>query len=1318
MTRRPYHRAVDEGPEVDERTLGAERRWVEGVAAASVERADALKRADAALDRARSLNARMHERAIAELDEALARNRAEATAAHAVATAQAEARFAELNAGVDGRERGLAAKARKEAMALEERYESDYTERLTFAEGLLDDQTEEFTRVRNRKCRSYEAMREKVAATVLEAESVVRGYRQRPLKVREDASAPGEESALESGWSDLGRRLEALRRCRTASVFRGPILAVPGIAMPALGAIAGAVLANPLAVQPTSRAAAMGAGAGLALFVACTVALWLVARREVRLLHRGFTSKAGQILGGCARAADLAKADHAVRVAAARAQCEAEIESAKSAYGPKAAEIAAKLDAHLKEVARLAGNDRGKVLKLRFKELEAADRARDELLAAAESRCDRARAEEVARHAAVASDSAAAHAAARAAAVAAWHAAQASFVRSMRALEAADAVVRQAWTEARWAAWKPPTDAPGAVAPGILRLSLASLPGAVPPEPELAWSGIDPSATIEVPAFVGGDGHFSARIEAPPEHRAEALGLATNLLARILESFPPGKARFTFIDPVGLGQSFAGFMHLADEMDALVNERAWTDPRHIEQRLADVTEHMETVIQKYLRNEYQSLAEYNAQAGEIAEAYRFVVIADFPANITEASAKRLTSILRNGPRCGVNVILLSDLRQPLPAGLEADDLRACTALLRREPGEAGAWRVDAGGLAAAEFVPDRAPDDALLQRVTRDVGRAAREGNRVEVPFSAVAPAPEERWTLSSAASFRVALGRSGANRLQHLLLGEGTRQHALVAGKTGSGKSSLLNALIVNTALWYSPDEVELWLIDFKKGVEFKAYAAGGLPHARAVAVESDREFGLSVLQGLDAELARRGEMFRAENVQNVTDWRAAPGRARMPRVLLVIDEFQELFTEDDKVAQESSLLLDRLVRQGRAFGMHVVLGSQTLGGAYGIARATMGQMGVRIALQCNETDSQLILSDDNTAARLLSRPGEAIYNDAGGLVEGNNPFQVVWIGDAERDATIRQVKEFAEAHPSQPRPPAIVFEGNQPADPAANGLLSAALAEGPTAASALAPRLWLGDAVSIKDPTSVRLARRTGANLAIVGQRDESAAALLAMAMVSIAAQVPVDGARLVVLDGTTPDDRLHGTLARVAGALPTAAAFPSLRDAGDAVVELAREVARRSEEGAADRPGAFLVVNGLHRYRALRRDESDYGFGSGGDALTPDKALAAILREGPAVGVHCVLWADTTANLQRSVDRTSMRDIDSKVLFQMGANDSSSLIDGPAASRLGFHRALLADEESGALEKFRPYSLPDAAFLARVTAAIGRRPAGARP
>src|SRR5204862_1815323 len=136
--------------------------------------------------------------------------------------------------------------------------------------------------------------------------------------------------------------------------------------------------------------------------------------------------------------------------------------------------------------------------------------------------------------------------------------------------------------------------------------------------------------------------------------------------------------------------------------------------------------------------------------------------------------------------------------------------------------------------------------------------------------------------------------------------------------------------------------------------------------PHARAIAVESDREFGLSVLQRLDAELTRRGEMFRKLGVQDLPAYREA-SKQSLPRTLLIIDEFQEFFSEDDKLAQEAGLLLDRLVRQGRAFGIHVLLGSQTIGGTSGLARSTIGQMAVRVALQTSEADSQLILGDNN---------------------------------------------------------------------------------------------------------------------------------------------------------------------------------------------------------------------------------------------------------------------------------------------------------------------------------------------------------------
>src|SRR5262249_10043575 len=235
--------------------------------------------------------------------------------------------------------------------------------------------------------------------------------------------------------------------------------------------------------------------------------------------------------------------------------------------------------------------------------------------------------------------------------------------------------------------------------------------------------------------------------------------------------------------------------------------------------------------------------------------------------------------------------------------------------------------------------------------------------------------------------------------------------------------------------------------------------------------AIESDREFGLSVLQRLDDELKRRGDLFRNLGVQDVPGYKRAGGKEAIPRSLLIIDEFQEFFIEDDKIAQTASVLLDRIVRQGRAFGIHALLGSQTLGGAYTVARTTLGQMVIRIALQCNEADAYLIMDENNPAPRLLSRPGEGIYNDNAGSVEGNSPFQVVWLPDEVRDNYLGKVREradHAQTHYGGP----VVFEGNAPADIRENELLRDVLETKPTNAPVSA-RVWLGAPNSIKGPT-----------------------------------------------------------------------------------------------------------------------------------------------------------------------------------------------------------------------------------------------------
>jgi DNA segregation ATPase FtsK/SpoIIIE-like protein len=206
----------------------------------------------------------------------------------------------------------------------------------------------------------------------------------------------------------------------------------------------------------------------------------------------------------------------------------------------------------------------------------------------------------------------------------------------------------------------------------------------------------------------------------------------------------------------------------------------------------------------------------------------------------------------------------------------------------------------------------------------------------------------------------------------------------------------------------------MRVYLIDFKKGVEFKSYADYKLPHAEAIAVESEREFGLSVVERLDVELKKRGDLFRAAGTANITEYREKTG-VQIPRILLLVDEFQEFFTQDDHVARQTTLVLDRLVRQGRAFGIHIILGSQTLAGSYNLSRSTLDQMAVRIAMQCSETDSRLILSENNSAARLLSRPGEAIYNAASGLVEGNNLFQVARFSDEDREERLKLIGKIA---------------------------------------------------------------------------------------------------------------------------------------------------------------------------------------------------------------------------------------------------------------------------------------------------------------
>ena len=156
---------------------------------------------------------------------------------------------------------------------------------------------------------------------------------------------------------------------------------------------------------------------------------------------------------------------------------------------------------------------------------------------------------------------------------------------------------------------------------------------------------------------------------------------------------------------------------------------------------------------------------------------------------------------------------------------------------------------------------------------------------------------------------------------------GQQHEPHTLVAGATGSGKSVLIQALLLDIAATNSSDLAHIYLIDPKMGVDYAAVER--LPHLQG-GVIVDQSRAVEVMEGLVAEMERRYELFRTHGARDIRSFntKVGPGE-QLPYVFLVHDEFAEwMLTEDYKAAVTSNV--SRLGVKARAAGMHLIFAAQ----------------------------------------------------------------------------------------------------------------------------------------------------------------------------------------------------------------------------------------------------------------------------------------------------------------------------------------------------------------------------------------------------
>nr|WP_227987567.1 FtsK/SpoIIIE domain-containing protein [Helicobacter pylori] len=263
----------------------------------------------------------------------------------------------------------------------------------------------------------------------------------------------------------------------------------------------------------------------------------------------------------------------------------------------------------------------------------------------------------------------------------------------------------------------------------------------------------------------------------------------------------------------------------------------------------------------------------------------------------------------------------------------------------------------------------------------------------------------EKFWTESSQFKVSVPVGWDINHKEVRFEIGE-AQNHTLICDHSGSGKSNFLHVLIQNLAFYYNPDEVQLFLLDYKEGVEFNAYTDPILEHARLVSVASSVGFGMSFLSWLCDEMQKRADRFKQFKVKDLSDYRK---HEKMPRLIVVIDEFQVLFS-DNKSTKAVEGHLNTLLKKGRSYGVHLVLATQTMRGGE-IDSSIKAQIANRIALPMDADDSAKILDDD--AACELVRP-EGIFNNNGGHQKYHTKMSIPKAPDDFKSFLIKIHAEF----------------------------------------------------------------------------------------------------------------------------------------------------------------------------------------------------------------------------------------------------------------------------------------------------------------
>ena len=776
--------------------------------------------------------------------------------------------------------------------------------------------------------------------------------------------------------------------------------------------------------------------------------------------------------------------------------------------------------------------------------------------------------------------------------------------------------------------------------------------------------------------------------------------LLTSIVYREILSLMDGKIKLTIVDPIGMGDNCSSLLGL----DNSFYDSVYTDDRSIEEELVKLTKFISLVNTKYLKNEYESISKYNIGVGDVEEPYQILIAYDILDSFKNESLKKVKSIIQNSTRTGIQTLLIQKTNVEHENEYQQKDndkilkeIADMSIVISERNGDfvidmpLNNNDKDFQLYSDARLVIDDSNllDEVLNKNISQYLNYKLGSVGDTKVSYiEKIQDLLDSKsfWNKSASESIEANIGKSGRED-QLLEINNKIEAHALLIGRSGSGKSNLLHMIITDLALNYSPDELRLYLIDMKGGIEFIRYVDNSLPHVDVTSITSDREMAHSVLQGLELELQKREELFSSNSVQNIAEYNKKNPQNIVPRVLLVLDEFQELFSKEDSIKRSAVEIFDRLSKKGRSFGINMILASQSLGGDT-LPSTTIAQLAVRIVLQCSEDDSMKALSTNNVDAKLLSRPGEGIYNAKNGQTSGNERFQTYFMEDDEDEEILGAISEYAKTK-SLDIKTRVFREDVRPSFEEYSQKVKV------DKHSLILP---IGQPYSLEDMVSIELKKEAGSNILISGIHDRLALNLF----VSIFSTLALETTRkkkFYFFDTTAQNHPDYGLMRKYIDILEENSMDIVIMDKKSVVQELESIISEitEAESGKELEEEKYLFFFGLNKARSFKKP--DYNLSN--EAML----LSKVLADGGEHGVHTVIYADNPKGLENIFDNNTVKnDLETVIALQMSVDDSRRLIGTDSAGSLGKENAILFVENMNLVKKFRPLQLPNEKRLSK--------------